>query len=148
MISTPDSQPRPEQTTERGGRKSNLLRAAVILLTPLILLAGGLFWGGVVAPGYWSSIILITLWFIAVGVVGGQLRKRRPELNWALRGSFLACVLVSLSFGYLTSVRDTTVNEKLPTGVPASKLPGAKAPGEKDPLAPQTGEKDPLAPQE
>jgi ABC-type multidrug transport system permease subunit len=110
-----------------------------LLAIPLVvatLLAGTWFWGAVVAPGYYSAIVLVVAWFVLCSVIFGRIGKARPQLHWWLRGTFLACSAVSLVAFFLTSVRDTEVNEALPEAVPASKL-APPAPGESDPLAPQ-----------
>ena len=110
-----------------------------LLAPPLVVvtLAVGLwFWSGVVAPGYWSTIGLGILWFVACSVLFGRLGKARPALRPWLRGTFLACAIAAAAGFYWTSVRDTVVDEDIVTGVPASRL----APSERggiDPLAPQ-----------
>jgi len=110
------------------------------LLAPLVvvatLLAGTWFWGGVVAPGYFSAIGLVAAWFVLCSVLFGRIGKARPQLRWWLRGTFLACSAASLVAFYMTSLRDTVVEETLPDAVPASQL-AAPAAGEPDPLAPQ-----------
>jgi len=88
-----------------------------------------------VAPGYWSAIVLGTLWFVACSVLFGRLGKARPELRLALRATFLTCSALAIAGFYWTSVRDTVVDENVVEGVPASELP--RAPSEVDPLAPQ-----------
>ena len=111
--------------------------AAKLLAVPLVVLtiAVGLwFWSGVVAPGYWSTIILGVLWFVACSVLFGRIGKARPELRPWVRGTFLACSVAAAFTFYWTSVRDTVVDEQVVTGVPASR---AAAPGGGDPLAPQ-----------
>lgn len=108
-----------------------------LLAPPLVVLtvaAGLWFWSGVVAPGYWSTIVLGALWFFACSVIFGRIGKARPELRWWLRGPFLACCAVAVFGFYWTSVRDTVVDEEIVTGVPASR---AQAELEGDPLAPQ-----------
>ena len=115
-----------------------------LLAPPLVivtLLAGTWFWGAVVAPGYFSAIVLVVAWFVLCSVLFGRVAKSRPDLRWWLRGTFLACSAVSLGAFYWTSVRDTVVDEALPVAVPASQL-AEPASGEPDPLAPQP---DPVA---
>jgi hypothetical protein len=111
--------------------------APKLLAPPLVVLtiaAGVWFWSGVVAPDYWSTIVLGALWFFACSVIFGRIGKSRPELRWWVRGPFLACC-VAAAFGfYWTSLRDTVVNEQIVTGVPAS-MAGSEIEG--DPLAPQ-----------
>jgi hypothetical protein len=111
--------------------------AAKLLAVPLVVLtiaAGLWFWSGVVAPGYWSTIGLGVLWFVACSVLFGRIGKARPELRPWVRGTFLACSVAAAFAFYWTSVRDTVVDEEIVTGVPAGR--GA-LPGGGDPLAPQ-----------
>jgi len=115
-------------------------RAAKLLAVPavvLVLLAGLWFWSGVVAPGYWSTIVLGVLWFLACSVLFGRVGKARPELKPWVRGTFLACSAAAAFAFYWTSVRDTVVDEEVVMGVPASQAP-KEALGAGDPLAPQT----------
>ena len=118
------------------------------LLAPLgvvVTLGAGLwFWSGVVAPGYWSTIVLGALWFAACSVIFGRVGQARPELRPWVRGTFLVCSVAAVFAFYWTSVRDTVVDDEVVTGVPASELPASSRDGG-DPLAPQTP--DPLAPQ-
>jgi hypothetical protein len=114
------------------------MRLVAKLLAPpfvVLTLAVGLwFWSGVVAPGYWSTIALGALWFVACSVLFGRIGKARPELRWWLRGPFLACSVAAAAGFYWTSVRDTVVDERVVVGVPASE---AAAEIRGDPLAPQ-----------
>ena len=114
---------------------------ATKLLAPLFVIAtlgaGLWFWSGVVAPGYWSAIVLGVVWFFACSVLFGRIGKARPELRPWVRGTFLACSVAAVFAFYWTSVRDTVVDENVVTGVPASQAP-KDALGEGDPLAPQT----------
>jgi len=111
---------------------AKLLAPPAVIAT---LLAGTWFWGAVVAPGYVSAIGLVVAWFVVCSVIFGRVGKARPELRWWLRGTFLTCSAASLIAFYVTSVRDTVVDEALPEAVPASQL--ARQPGAVDPLAPQ-----------
>ena len=103
------------------------------------LISGGYLWGAVVAPGFWSAIALVVLWFLVVGTVTARLGRRHPELRVALRGTYFAAAAAALVVGYLTSVRETVVDEPLVTGVPASQTPAPRggAPSVEDLLAPQ-----------
>jgi predicted PurR-regulated permease PerM len=109
--------------------------AAVVLA-----LAGGLWlWAGAVAPGYRSSIALGIAWCVLVLVVAGRIGRRLPDLRRTLRVTTLACAAVLIVGTYLTSIRETTVDEPLVQGAPASSLDAAELEREvgDDPLAPQ-----------
>lgn len=122
------------------------MRLAPKLIAPplvvLTLAAGLWFWGGVVAPGYWSAIALATLWFVACSVIFGRVGKARPGLRPWVRGTFLTCCVAALLGFYWTSVRDTVVDERVVTGVPASEAAAAVT---GDPLAPQPAKPRPAA---
>ena len=67
-------------------------------------------------------------------MIFGRVAKRQPQLRPWMRGTFLTCC-VAAAFGfYWTSVRDTVVDERVVTGVPAGQAETAVA---GDPLAPQ-----------
>ena len=101
--------------------------AALAVVAALVL--GTWFWAGTVAPGYRSSIALGVLWFVAVSIVAGRLTKHRPAVRRWTRPTFVACAVASVAaFGW-TSVRPTTVDETVVTGVPASKLPAGEKAG-------------------
>lgn len=109
-----------------------------LLAPPLVVLTlaiGLWFWAGVVAPGYWSTIALGALWFVACSVLFGRVGKALPELRPWVRGTFLACCALAVFGFYWTSIRDTVVDEQVVTGVPASEAGAAQIEG--DPLAPQ-----------
>ena len=92
-----------------------------VVLVVVTIAAGLWFWSGVVAPGYWSTIALGVLWFVACSVLFGRIGQARPPLRPWVRGTFLACS-VAAAFGfYWTSVRDTVVDEQVVTGIPASR---------------------------
>lgn len=101
--------------------------AALAVVAALVL--GTWFWAGTVAPGYRSSIALGVLWFVAVSIIAGRLTKHRPTVRRWTRPTFVACAVASVAaFGW-TSVRPTTVDETVVTGVPASSLPAAEEAG-------------------
>ena len=110
---------------------AKLLAVALVVLT---LAVGLWFWSGVVAPGYWSTIVLGILWFVACSVLFGRIGKARPALRPWVRGTFLACSIAAAFAFYWTSVRDTVVDEQIVTGVPASR---AEPRGGGDPRAPR-----------
>jgi hypothetical protein len=48
--------------------------------------------------------------------------KGRPDLKWWVRGTFVATAAVCAAAFAWTSLRDKTVNEAVPVGVPASSV--------------------------
>jgi hypothetical protein len=91
-----------------------------------VLGAGVWFFGGVVAPGYISSLIYTTAWFALVAVGVGVVMLRVPALRRVLGVGFVAISALSLAGFYWTTIRDQRVNETVVTGVaPASARPAA-----------------------
>lgn len=109
------------------GRASLVRGLASVVVVVATLVAGLWFWSGVVAPGYWSSIVLGAAWFVAASIGFGQIGKRRPDLRLPLRATVIACSVAACVGFYWTSVRDTVVDEQIVTGVPASELDGSEA---------------------
>ena len=104
-------------------RHSPLTHVAIVLGVVVSLLAGLWIASGLIAPTYLTSIIFGVVWFVLASVVLGKAVKNRPELKWTVRGTFLAtAVVVGAAFAW-TSLRDKTVNEDIPTAVPASQVP-------------------------
>ena len=103
------------------------------------LLAGLWFWGGVVAPGYWSTVALCACWCVVVSVAAGKAGKALPAVKRTLRVTFLVAAAALAAGSYWTSVRETTVDEPVVEGAPASTLSPAELAQELggDPLAPQ-----------
>lgn len=106
--------------------------AAVGLIA--VLLSGLWFLGAVVAQTTNSSVALVGAWFIVVGVAVLLGTRRRPALSWALRGTFVLTTVALLAAGAYTSLHETTVNERLESGPPASRVAPAAV---DDLLAPQ-----------
>jgi hypothetical protein len=97
-----------------------------IVLGVLVTLLGGLWIAaGLLAPTYLTSIVFGVLWFVLASVVLGKAVKRRPNLKWWVRGTFLATSAVCAAAFAWTSLRDDKVNEKVIKGVPAAALPPA-----------------------
>lgn len=121
---------------------TNVTSAVTWALTvPLVIvgLALGLwFFGGVVAPGYWTSIIFGVVWFVVASVVIGQIAKRRPALKAPMRTTFLVVAAASAVGFYWTSIRDDRVSEAVVIGVPASEAPAADPPPPSESPAPTT----------
>jgi hypothetical protein len=95
--------------------------APLVALGVLVALLGGLWIAaGVLAPTYLTSIVFGVAWFLIASVVLGRAVKRRPDLRWWVRGTFLATAALCTAAFAWTSLRDNTVNEAVPVGVPAS----------------------------
>lgn len=112
-----------------------LQQAGAIAGVLLAIVLGAWFWGAVVAPGFWTAVACVVAWFLVIGTLTARLGRRRPSLKRALRLTYFATAAAAVSVGWWTSVRETTVDETVVTGVPASRLP----PAELDALAPQGG---------
>jgi hypothetical protein len=99
---------------------------AGIVLGVLVALLGGLWIAaGLLAPTYLTSIVFGIAWFVLASVILGKAVKRRPDLKWWVRGTFLATSAVCAAAFAWTSLRDDKVNEKVIKGVPAAALPPA-----------------------
>jgi hypothetical protein len=95
--------------------------APLVALGVLVALLGGLWIAaGVLAPTYLTSIAFGVAWFLVASFPLGRAVKRRPDLKWWLRGTFLATAAACAAVFAWTSLRDKTVNEVVPVGVPAS----------------------------
>jgi hypothetical protein len=102
------------------------------VLGVLVALLGGLWIAaGLLAPTYLTSIVFGVVWFVLASVVLGKAVKRRPDLKWWVRGTFLTTAVVCAAAFAWTSLRDDKVNEKVATGVPAASLPSAPAAAKK-----------------
>jgi hypothetical protein len=97
-----------------------MLRPIVALGVLVGLLAGLWIAAGLLAPTYLTSIVFGVAWFVIASVLLGRAVKRRPDLKWWVRGTFLATAAVCTAAFAWTSLRDKTVNEAVPVGVPAS----------------------------
>jgi Electron transfer DM13 len=102
------------------------LRLLVVPVVAAILLGGLYVFAGLVAPGYYTSIGFGAGWMLVAGVTMNQLAKRVPGLRWYVRGTVIATSLAVGAWFALTSLGDTTVNEKVVTGVRASDLPAGQ----------------------
>ena len=101
------------------------LRFLAVPLVVAVLLAGLYVFAGAIAPGYFTSI--------GFGVTLSQLAKRVPRLRWWVRGAVIATSVTVGAWFALTSIGDTTVNEKVVTGVPARNLADRPASAEPSP---------------
>jgi hypothetical protein len=117
-------------------RPASLTTRLAAALAVVLLLAAGLWVAsGLIAPTYLTSIVFGVIWFVIASVLLGQFTKRRPELKWAVRGTFLATAALGAAAFAWTSLRDKTVHEQVVTGVPAASLPQptANVPGKPKP---------------
>src|SRR3954454_1182496 len=103
------------------------LRFLVVPLVVAVLLAGLYLFAGAIAPGYFTSIGFGAAWMLVAGVTLSQLAKRAPGMRWWVRGPVIATSVAVGAWFALTSIGDTTVNERVVTGVPASNLPERSA---------------------
>ncbi|MBA3364788.1 MAG: DM13 domain-containing protein [Actinobacteria bacterium] len=102
-------------------------RFLVVPAVVLFLLVGLWFFGGVVAPGYNSSIALGAAWFVAAAVGLRFVKRRWPELNRFVQLSFLGTAAVVASVFAWTTFRDKTVNETVVTGARSSQVQSGSA---------------------
>jgi hypothetical protein len=111
-------------------------RILVVPAVVLFLLAGLWFFGGVVAPGYDSSIALGVAWFVAAAIGFRFVKRRWPDLHRFVQLSFLGTAAVVAAVFAWTTFRDKTVNETVVTGGRGSQVqPGAARPTENVELA-------------
>jgi electron transfer DM13 len=113
------------------------VKVAALVVVPAVLLLGLWLVSGRIASGYWTSIAFGAAWFVLASVVLGKLTKGRPDLRRFTRPAFaLTAIAVSLAF-YWTSIRETTVDEDVVAGVPASRAmaPATSAPDGGEPTA-------------
>ena len=90
-----------------------------IALGVLVALLGGLWVAaGLIAPTYLTSIIFGVAWFVLASVALGKAVKRRPDLKWWVRGTFLVTAVACGAAFAWTSLRDDKVSEEVVTGVP------------------------------
>jgi hypothetical protein len=64
------------------------------------------------------------VWFLVASVALGKAVKRRPDLKWWVRGTFLTTAAVVAAAFAWTSLRDETVNEDVVVGVPITAAAG------------------------
>lgn len=111
------------------------LAAAAVLVA--LVAFGVWFLGAIVATTTVGAIVLTTLWFGLLGAGVLWLSLRRPAYRRPLGGTFALIAVASLFGLWFTTIRETEVNERLDTGIPASQLPAAERPDVDDLLAPQ-----------
>jgi hypothetical protein len=99
-------------------------RIGIVLGVVVALLFGLWVASGLIAPTYLTSIFFGVAWFLVASVGLGKAVKKRPDLRWWVRGTFIATAVVcAVAFAW-TSLRDETVNEDVAVGVPVSAAAG------------------------
>ncbi len=112
-----------------GPGSSSALKWVLTVPSVVMIMALGLwFFGGVVAPGYWTSIIFGVVWFVVASILIGQIATRRPGLKAPMRATFIVVAAASAVGFYWTSIRDDRVDEAVVTGVAASQVAAGSAP--------------------
>ena len=100
----------------------------------VVLVAGVWFFGAEVAATTDGAVLLTGAWFAVVGAVLLLLVRRRPSVRGPLIGTFVVTTVVLMAAGAYTTMHETTVDEPLVTGTPASEVAPAAV---DDLLAPQ-----------
>ena len=96
-------------------------RAAAVPVAAFAILAGLWLFAGVIAPGYYGSIVVAIGWFVAASVAIGVVARRAPSLKWPLRATYLVIVVLVGGWSAWTTFTDKTVNEQIVTGVAATQ---------------------------
>jgi hypothetical protein len=99
-----------------------------ILAVPVVvavLVAGLWLFAGEIAPGYFTSIGFGVAWMVVAGVALSRLAKRVAGLRWWVRGAVIGTSVAVGAWFALTSLTDTTVNEKVVVGVPRHEVVSA-----------------------
>ena len=107
------------------------LRILAVPAVVAVLLAGLWLFASVVFSSYYGSIVAGTVWFVVAGVTMSRLSKRRPSLRPWVRGAVVLTSLTAAFLFYWTSIRETTVNEQVVAGMPASQLAASPRPAAK-----------------
>ena len=112
------------------------MRILVVPAVAAVLLFGLWIAAGRITNDYGTSIGLSVAWLVVASALLGKASKRwAPQLKgWVRTGTILTSVAVAAWFWW-TSIRETTVNETVVTGVPAmaAEQPGATGTGAGDP---------------
>src|SRR3954469_16127011 len=99
-------------------------RIGIVLGVIVALLFGLWVASGLIAPTYLTSIAFGVAWFVLASVGLGKAVKKRPDLKWWVRGTFIATAVVCSAAFAWTSLRDETVDEDVAVGVPVSAAAG------------------------
>ncbi len=106
------------------------VRLAIVPAVAALLLAGLWLVAGRIAASYDASIALGAVWFLLAAAVLGKLTKHRPALRRWVRTGTIGTSAVVLAWFYWTSIRETTVQERVATAAPmgAPDAGGSPAP--------------------
>ncbi len=74
------------------------------------------------ARSYWVSIGFGVAWFVVASLAFARVTKRRRDLKLPVRATFVVTALAVSFLFYWTSIRSTTVHERVATGTPASHV--------------------------
>ena len=58
-----------------------------------------------------GAIVLVSIWFVIVGIAALIATSRRPELRTPVLGTFAAILVATVAIGYWTGFRDSEVDE-------------------------------------
>jgi len=105
------------------------VKLLAIPVVVVVLLAGTWLFSAVVFQSYYASIAAGAVWFTVSAVTMSRLSRRRPGLRPYVRGAVVATALVTVAAFWWTSVRETTVDEDIVTGIPAERAEAAEGPG-------------------
>jgi hypothetical protein len=95
---------------------------AVVAAVVAVLALGLWVFAGLLAPGYWTSIIFGFAWFVIASVGFGQVTKRHPELKWPVRGTFLLCAVAAGAIFVATSLVDNVSDKKIKRALTPSEV--------------------------
>ncbi|HEX2085916.1 MAG TPA: DM13 domain-containing protein [Solirubrobacteraceae bacterium] len=114
---------------------------ARILVVPAVaaILIGGLYVAaGRITNDYYLSIALAVVWFVVASAVMGKLVKRHaPQLRTWVRAGTIGTSVVVVAWFYWTSIRETTVNERVATAEPPPAASDMRPAGDRPPPAPR-----------
>jgi hypothetical protein len=98
-------------------------RIAVVPLVVILFLGGLWLVGGVVTDDFRSAQALTAVWFLGFGAAALGLAWRRADLRLPVGATFIVTAAVVGGFLAWSTLRDSTVNEKVATGRPFSQFP-------------------------
>ena len=103
-----------------------MARIVAVPVVAAILIAGLYVAAGRITDDYTASIVIAVAWFVVASVVLGKLVKRfRPDLrNWVRAGT-IGTSLVVIAWFYWTSIRETTVDERVAVAEPPPAMMAA-----------------------